>query len=405
MSFIVPSYWTENQHADALRKYLLDETKICEIVEFNSLPVFTTASGRSINVDTMTFRAIRAGNKSTDFEISVYKPDEKIKKEKLKSAESFLTAVRSSWGQDAKIKVRQSYLGSGKWTFSDKNIVLSRLKKDGTVILPLGDISEKEILAFPSEFTVNKPGGMHGICLIGQGQETGLSEVFTLEEETIERLGLEADLLKPVVKNSHINRWTVSKSNKKVIMTQDFHDIDNYPNIKAYLSGFRDLLEKRQRVEKGVRKWYSVSIPQNYEIFKENPKILVPYRSAESRFALDEYGYFNDGGDVRAIVIKPEWRDRITYYYLLALLNSSLIYKWYSLSGKRKGGVFEYFTRPLSRIPVKLPEKDKMKKINENVKLLIKLSSTEKSLQDKKSIKKLESENDAIFSDMYGVRI
>ena len=79
-------------------------------------------------------------------------------------------------------------------------------------------------------------------------------------------------------------------------------------------------------------------------------KIVVPYRAEKNRFAYDNEQYFNDGGDIRAIVIND---GRVHIKYVLSLLNSKLVDWFYGFIGKPKGKVREYFNKPLSLIPIK----------------------------------------------------
>jgi len=76
----------------------------------------------------------------------------------------------------------------------------------------------------------------------------------------------------------------------------------------------------------------------------------VPYRAERNCFAYDNEQYFNDGGDIRAIVIN---NSKFSIKYVLAILNSRLLDWFYGFIGKPKGRVREYFNAPLSLIPIK----------------------------------------------------
>lgn len=56
---------------------------------------------------------------------------------------------------------------------------------------------------------------------------------------------------------------------------------------------------------------------------------------------MDDYGFFNDGGDVRAIA--PKENCELDIFYLLGVLNSDLLTFWYKRAGKAKGGILEFF--------------------------------------------------------------
>ncbi|MCD4783364.1 MAG: N-6 DNA methylase [Candidatus Eremiobacteraeota bacterium] len=385
ISFITPSYWLDNEYADTLKKLILEKCRIEEIINFDPLGVFRTLRGKKVNIDTTIFR-YNKNCKSTDKDVEeitlkfieqdmfsnksplntpgkhsfpVYKtrlnPDDM-------TARGFLDNIRTHdlSGDNEKsfhtIFKRHDELSCGKWQFSRYNKILAKMKKNGETILPLGDISEKEYEKYRGDFEKSDNNYMTGLCKIGQGQETGLSQVFMIDKDTAEKLDLEKEFLKQNIKNRNILRFGLEYSDQLMIMVDSDEDLSLCPHIRNYLESHRESLTNRQRVRIGNRKWYEISIPQNLEIFENPMKILVPYRSPRNRFAIDRNAHLNDGGDVRAIVIKDEFRNVISYDFLLAVLNSRLISFWYMQSGKKKGKIYEYFTRPMSRIPICIPD-------------------------------------------------
>jgi hypothetical protein len=356
LSFIVPSYWMENEFADRLRAFVLKESNIEEIINFSPHPVFETLEGTRAGVDTSIFRLTKKSKMLSmpAPPFSVFRsPAPSSRKTIPENAEAFLQEIRSDGDGVLREKVNALTLGAGKWILASKATRLSFTVKDGVEIFPLGDIMPLQKAQYPDEFIDMDDKEIQGICSIGQGQEAGFSRAFTVSMEKAAFDQLEPQLLKPLVKSRHVKKWYLENSNQLIITIRDEDDIDKYPNIKKHLEFYREILEKRQRVVTGQRKWYSLSIPQNMELFATIPKIVVPYRSTTNTFALDKTGHFNDSGDVRAIAIKPRWQKKVTYEYILALLNSRLTGYWYEQAGKKKGEMFEFFSQPMSRIPVK----------------------------------------------------
>lgn len=393
LSFITPSYWFDNDYADRLRKEILDTCRIKEIVRFDPYKVFYSIEGKPVNVDTSIFRLKRidsvlkqnikqeqlflpllesnvnaefceeqpeAKSYAADdykFEVYLFNKDFASLTDTIKDSHNNITFLQKELYDKKLIKgvYSQKHLSAGRWNFTSCQSILDVMKKDGRTIFPLGDISSREREKFEGEFTSGGGKECEGLAWIGQGQETGLSEVFVIKEEDVHRLNLEKELLRPNIKNGNIRRYVILPSKQQVIITLNHHSMDEYPNLLKYLTLHKNKLLKRQRVRIGVRKWYAVSIPHNYAIFAKEEKIVVPYRAAFNRFALDRQGSFNDGGDVRAVVIKSGNLHTITHNVLLAILNSQLLNFWFMQAGKGKGGMYEYFSRPLSRIPVKIP--------------------------------------------------
>lgn len=403
ISYIVPSYWLDNEFADALRSEIVQKCEVEELVNFESCPVFKTAVGRELSVDTMIFRAKRKTNRQSSRGSSFWVYRAGKSGEETTDASSFVRKIRNCPEKTIREKVKHANLTAGKWMLSSENDILFRLVKDGENILPLGDITPKQRAKYPREFTGNLEGRIEGICQIGQGQETGFSSVFVISRQQAEVLKLEKQLLKPNVKNQNIKRWIIEPGDKFVVMTRNEDQIEKYPNIRKYLESHRKALEKRQRVLTGKRKWYAVSIPQNWQIFNTCPKILAPYRAPENRFALDKVGYFNDGGDVRGLILKDSWKEKMSLEYILALLNSTLIRFWYQRAGKRKGKLLEFFTRPLSRIPVKIPPPEDHHRVVQLVKKIIQLYSSGSGKPADQEVKSIENRIDEIIFRIYNV--
>jgi hypothetical protein len=448
LSFITPSYWMDNEHADALRRYISEECLIKEIVKFEPIKVFKARHGGAPGVDAsvvtlqkkpegwkpqkqpaingqITIDFIDAGNDKeagqqtklfADPGFDVFVPDESVVKSGTQAYLNLISSGELPPGQ--RLNIRQEALTSGRWSFNSPDPIFSKLIKDGERVFPLGDVSAAEWEKYRIEFEEGRGYGSAGICNIGQGQETGMSEVFLIDRGMAEALELEPSGLKPNIKNGQIKSFFITDSDQVMIFLTDEDDIEQYPKIKTYLEPFHRQLETRQRVQKGVRKWYAVSIPQNISVFDQPVKIVVPYRSSENRFAVDTGRHFNDGGDVRGLVIKKKFLKRLSHEALASILNSSLIAAWYQKYGKRKGNVFEFFTLPMSRIPIILPDTSQKAALE---KLYYEISDIKKStplvLNIKRNpepggaiervarkIRQLESDIDNIVFDLYGIR-
>jgi hypothetical protein len=264
-------------------------------------------------------------------------------------------------------------------------------------MISLGDISPLQLAQYKDEFIDSDGRETKGICNIGQGQDTGFSQAFLLTPDKIEAKHLEKELLKPLLKARNIQRWVIEYPEQMIILTDDSVNINKFPNIKNHLEFYTGVLERRQRVVTGQRRWYSFSFPQNLEIFAEKPKIVVPYLSPGPCFSLDTRGCFNDNGDIRAISIKPDWAGKITYEYLISLLNSRFVEIWFEKMGTRKKKNIEYVSSTLARIPVKVPGLDVQNEIGKIVKEIQKIASETKN-PDIPEIKEKENEiNKKIF--------
>ncbi|MEK6544939.1 MAG: TaqI-like C-terminal specificity domain-containing protein, partial [Nitrospinota bacterium] len=128
-------------------------------------------------------------------------------------------------------------------------------------------------------------------------------------------------------------------------------DIKTYPNIYNYLSKHKKELSERNEVKKGLYDWYRLERPRRKKIFDSPEKLVVPYRAEYNKFAYDNEQYFNDGGDIRVIVLMQGVD--INIRYVLGILNSKLMDWYYGFIGKPKGKSREYFNEPMSKIPIR----------------------------------------------------
>lgn len=322
-SVITSNYFLGNTYAKSIRKFLKEY--IISLINFSDFHVFSDA-----NVHTAIIN-LEKNPKSDD--IIFYSKKNTIPINSIDLDKNF-----------EPIKIQRSNL-SVDWLIADlaHQKIIKKINNNSTF---LGSISNIE-----------------------QGSKSGKNSVFRVSIENINKYNLESDLLRKNVKNGNIYKFIVNTEDSFLIYVDNETKVENYPNIYSYLLKHRDILEDRNEVKKGAYPWYRFDRPRNRQIFDAEEKIVVPYRSVNNRFAYDNQQLFNDGGDIRAIVIES---DNFLIKYILGLLNSKLIDWYYGFIGKPKGNSREYFNEPLSKIPIANASKTLQGKIANNVDLIIK---------------------------------
>ncbi len=218
------------------------------------------------------------------------------------------------------------------------------------------DLSDKWLIAnFKDQNIINK---LHedskllgDICAIEKGSTSGKNSIFTVSYEFAQKHNFEKELLRKNIKNGDIGRYSIIERGYYLIYTDNQTKISNYPNLSKYLGEFKHELESRNEAKKGLYSWYRLERPRDKDLFDSTEKLIVPYRATKNRFAYDNHQFFNDGGDIRIIVVKKN--EPYFTKFLLVLLNSNLLDWFYSFIGKLKGDSREYFNKPLSEIPIK----------------------------------------------------
>jgi hypothetical protein len=174
---------------------------------------------------------------------------------------------------------------------------------------------------------------------ISYGIKTGLNEAFVIDTPTKEKLCREnpgsAEILKPLLRGRDISRYGWSWQRWWLIATfPSLHlNIRKYPAIEHYFDGFAGQLE--QSGKRGCRKktgnaWFETQDNIAYYAEFEKSKVVWPMvSSGQCSFAYVTPGmYLNN----KCFMITGE-----SISWLIALLNSSLAWFWFSHTESQLG--------------------------------------------------------------------
>lgn len=350
MNMITSNYFLGNDYALKLRNYL--KGKLNKLYNFHSALIFESA-----NVHTcITF----ASKKQKDNIIRFYSYNYDVKKGEIDFNKDFHS-----------IDLEREALND-TWIIADCESarIISRLSQNS---IPLGKISDIE-----------------------QGSKSGKNRIFTISNDFAVQNNFEPAIIRKNVKNGDVLKYYVKERGCCLIYTDNETDISKYPHVQSYLEQHKSQLEARNEVSKGLYCWYRFDRPRRKQVFDALEKIIVPYRAEHNRFAYDNCQRFNDGGDIRAIVITNE---KYSIKYVLGILNSTLIDWFYGFIGKTKGKVREYFNNPLSRIPIKEIPSKKQDKIVCRVNEILAFKNNDSSADTSA----LESEIDRLVYQLYGL--
>ena len=365
---ITSNYYLGNNYARPLRKYL--KQYIMKILNFKNFLVFKNA-----NVHT---NIIIAQKNPKNDEIEVYQDliGDKMNSEKLESNFNHFILNRNELSED--------------WVIT-------------------GDINLKLISKIEKDYIL-----LGELAIIEKGSTSGKNKIFTVSYETAEIQNFEAEILRKNVKNGDIERYFFRERGDYLIYIDKNTVIKNYPNIYNYLLSHKKELSERNEVKKGLYSWYRLERPRKKEVFDYREKLIVPYRAEYNKFAYDNEQYFNDGGDIRAVVLKPN--EKLSIKYILGILNSKLMNWYYGFIGKPKGKMREYFNTPMSKIPIRTidfsnpvekSQHDKLVALVDNMLELQKKHHEARMDRDKelyeRQIKIVDAQIDWLVYDLYGL--
>ncbi len=364
LGFITSRYFIEATNARSLRAYIVEKCEISKLIDLSHLNVFKDAG-----IHTAILILKKA---ETEFvkRKTFYKEISKV--EQLDEEKGTL--------------LQSINFSENGWLLGIDETINIFKKIDGRAYARLGDIA-----------------------IIEQGQKSGLNKAFTVNKNIIIQHKLEKQFIRPLVKNSYISPYFIEDRGLYLIYASDEVNTENAKNIISYLKQFKSELSSRAEISEGLYPWYRLQRPRSKQLFDAEEKLIVPYRAEKNRFGYDDKQRYNDGGDVRIIVLKNKDFD---IKYVLGILNSSLMNFYYSFIGRKKGSSFEYFVEPLQKIPIKILPFEKQKNLVKLVDKIISLHNRLNELGDKhgvererieEGIKKTDAEIDELVYQLYGI--
>jgi TaqI-like C-terminal specificity domain/Eco57I restriction-modification methylase len=319
LGYIVSRFWKEAAFASRLRGWLAQNTTLEQLIDLAKLQAFENAA---IDTCLLTlnfsppppnhhFEYVYFGQPHTDFA-----QDTAIIRTGLENKQAWLS-------------IPQGNLDAKAWKIHPptKNDLISKLRAGS---IELGEI-----------------------CECKTGVQTGYDRAFLPDNPQVLE-GVEPEVLKPALKNSHISPYKLAESSLRLVYPPRAIEPEKFPGLLGYLAPFRAELEKRNRYRKtGAFPYYELQWAREQALFEAETKLVCPYKAPFNTFALDaKRHYFST--DVIAVV--PKQNCPYSPLALLALLNSKLATFYFRSYGKPMGGgQYDYYANPVKKLPVLRP--------------------------------------------------
>ncbi|MBI5846507.1 MAG: Eco57I restriction-modification methylase domain-containing protein [Nitrospirae bacterium] len=319
---ICANKFMRSNYGKPLRDFLATKTTLIKIVDFGELPVFQNAA---------TFPAVYlTQNRPSKEQAFTYAPIKRLDFETLTKEVDLVGANLDS-----------KSISGDSWTLANQE-EMSIIEKMNQIGVPLSHYSNVMIL---------------------RGVLTGLTEAFVIDEATKNKLIAEdkkaSEFIKPFAVGDDVRKYIINSRGRYLILipkgwTNQHIDkahtpwewfSNNYPSLAKHLEPFA--LKAAKRADKGDY-WWELRACDYYGKF-EKPKIVYPDIAKESRIAFDTSGlYF-----ANTIYFIPT--DDL---YLLALLNSKLMFSYYRriaavLGDADKGGRLRWFRQDVLKLPIR----------------------------------------------------
>ncbi len=378
-TLISTNYYPTALGARKLRRDFAERTNILQLINFNEYKIFESALGQH-NLITIIEKDTKHNNLCKILNTS----------RKGFVCQGHVQSVLD--GSDNSVSI--SYVNQQTLFEGEENYIRLNIKSDGEN--KLKTVFDKMIIG-------NQRLG--NIANVNTGLFTACDSVYIVDIDKIKTKfntnELEQSLLKPLYKNSDINKYVTSNIVRKVVIyhhEKARYNLSDIPNIYSYLLENKAKLQsRRDNSLKGALKrgrWDVMALPK-IAINFDGPKIVSPQRSKTNTFGYNEIPWYASA-DVYYIT-KPDKAFDIKY--LLGLLNSKLYYVWLYNKGKRKGESLELYQKPLSEIPIVEANRNQQKEIVDIVDSIL----TAKAIDPSADISTEEAKIDFLVYHLYGL--
>lgn len=340
-TFITTNYYLTADGAVKLRESFKKETSPLTLVNFNEFKIFDSAYGQH-NIITILQKS-----KTEIVYCNIINTNRKALYDK-----AILSDILLNIDEDTKyFKSKNIFDGENNYIrissskTSPTTNILTKIKGDYKSLKDFVNINSG------CDITISKVTNKH-IKDFNNGlvKNEGVFVLSPFELSSLELNDYEKSLIKPFVKNSGIGHYVYEKSKDFLIYTDWETNINTIPNLINHLEKFKPIIDdQKHRYNEPTWPWFSIHRPRELGIFNSENKIIVPYRSLKNSFAYSNEPVFSSR-DV-FFLTSPK---NVKIKYLLAVLNSKLIYFWLYNRGKRKGETLELYATPLSEIPIRL---------------------------------------------------
>lgn len=194
-----------------------------------------------------------------------------------------------------------------------------------------------------------------------RGAHSGLDHAYILPRRTAERLGLEAEVLRPFARGAAIRDFSFSAEEVALVLPEHYlpRSVGQHPRWWVWLERFRPILASRQSFgsPEGASWWAWLQAPT---VSGSRMRIVGPVTAKNNHFALAPGALV---ASATTLVIEPgDATSETELYAWLAFLNSSTASFWMKQTATSKGHVdggarpgeplYEFSAMMIDRVPI-----------------------------------------------------
>lgn len=228
--------------------------------------------------------------------------------------------------------------------------------------------------------------------------------VFALQADELAALRLpeqDRELLRPYHDLCDLGRYSIASQPSLTLIYSTkatCPDINHYSRIRDHLRRFKPILDARRETRNGGNAWWHLHWPRDEWLWMSAKIISIQMAGRPSFTASAKPVYV----PFSANVLVPFAQTSEDLYYLLAILNSRLLWKWYQHNAKSRGVALEINGNVLKRTPIRRidlsshSDRELHQKLSEYAKQMISLSGRLNATRAEHSRITLQRQLDAI---------
>ena len=373
---------------ESIRKFLLDNYEILEVIDLGDTKLFEAAVLPAIFIGKKKAGIKDISNPSLFAKI--YEEPERNGVRNVINSNSVFDILKSN---------KSGYYLVGNKTYHYSVGLLKHSLKRTDIWQMTNDEENKWIEIIKSN-TFSLIGDLFKVRV---GVKSCADNVFIKEDWNKESIKPEEKLFRKLISQENIKRWRGALENDLHILYPYYskdgkrfaYELKNFPIAKKYFEANRPQLESRTYVLESGRYWYEIWVPQNPALWAL-PKIVFPDISLDSRFYYDDQGSVVNGNCYWISAMNE--RENELLFLIQGVANSRLMSQYHDLcfNNKLYSGRRRYFSQYIEKYPIPDPNKSESVKIIEIVKKLNTLSILNQEVTD------LENELNSFVEKAFG---
>ena len=379
LCFIAQNNWTTSSGAKLMRKKILNDSKIRQLLDFNSYMVFE-------NADIQTMVMIFEHTKNEDNYFFDYRTLQGIP-----TKDDMIALLNKQKSVNTKYLlpkiIRNNYINK-LLTFSENDVILDKIAEEKSYltedeiaqgIVPNPDVINSRNIKLLKDKTIN----------IGDG-------VFVVDSRKFPNpTKKELNYIKPLYEPYQMTKYYMSPiTEKRLLYITKANWKNDTPRILNHLSKYKEIMEQRRENQNGRIQFMHLHWARDEKFFQIGPKILSVRKCVD----MPIFVYYEPEAYVMMSVnvIKT---DRWNMKFLTGILNSRLIAFWLKNKGKMQGNNYQIDKEPLMSIPLPIANTNQQKPIIDLVDKILSIKKDDLLA----TVDSLQQKIDSLVYDLYNL--